>query len=227
MFARSLILPVQPLECVFLDSAADGTDATTYTFSNLNFGRPHKNRLIVVSFHSEDSATNYSLSTATITPAGNSAITLTLLEGTADAAAQKAGIYAARVPAGWTGSVSLTFSEAITSCGVALHGIYGIPPDRFVVSNTGRAADVSMTPSGTRGPAIVLAAATVSVSGDNCVWTGVDETYDQDIGTEAGMSGGFKLLSSVANHTIQGDWTGTTVRQVAVIFSDKGITQFL
>jgi len=230
-----LIMPVHralfdsrpDINCEFLGPAvSDATDLTTYTFTAQKFGRPHSARHLIVAYHAEDALATFTLSSMTITPTGQTAIGTTSATATGAAPTIKAGLRYARVPVGWSGDVSLTFDEAITSCGIAIYALYGIPSYRIfgnllqpAIQTGGVAADNTAFALNSYGPAVVICAATVDASGDRCTYTGVDEMYDQDIGAEAGMAGGFRKYTSTGGISTTADFvTGTTVEARTAVF---------
>ena len=231
--ARALLFPSRALSCVFNGATVDAVDRTTYTFAAQQLNRPSNNRIIVVAFHSEDALSNYSLSSMTITPTGQSAIAAKAASSQASGPAVKSGIWFARVPVAWEASIALTFSEGITACGISVYSIYGILADKNLITLAGGAeptlcpvssinqntTDATSLAIGHYGPCVVIGAASNAASGDRCTWTGIDEMYDQDISTEAGMTGGFMVyggggvVEPIADFT-----TGTTVGASAAVF---------
>lgn len=207
---------------VFLGSTFSASDLTTYTFSAQSLGKPDHCRTIIVGVHSEDAATNYSISSITVQDiAATSAVSI----GTSPAI--KAAIWTAPVRSGWIGDVVITFSEAITCCGISLWAAYNLRSNTLTDSNTS-ATDAGPTAVSTHAHGIVIAVSTNAAAGDTCTWTGgpgLTEQYDVNA-TDIQMTGASAVLTAAGGTPAAGgrfnvvaDYvTGTAVQNVAASF---------
>lgn len=232
---KQLLFSKPDINCTYNGVSSDATDLTTYTFAAMSLGLPQSNRLIVAAVHAEDALTTYTVSSVTVTPSGGSAVSLSPGPVQVATPAIKGQLWFGRVPIGWSGDVAVTFDEAITSAAVGLFSVYGVTRYKTHISSAIGQLPVNIYPFATvavqatdnvvfgnpvtAGPAIMIACGTNAASGDRATMTGVDEKYDQDVGAEIGICGGFRkyLGDTQASCTI--DWvTGTSIVGAVALF---------
>ena len=107
-----------------LQSASDGANATTYTFSSQNLGDADTDRHIIVGISTRDvGTTSQAISSVSI---GGVSATIVVQQRNSATNTCVAGLAIAKVPTGTTGDIVVTFSEEVLRCGIGVWRAIGI-----------------------------------------------------------------------------------------------------
>lgn len=212
------IYPKPTPRLVFMGSTFNATDLTTYTFSNQVLGEISPFRTIIIGLHCEDAATAFSVSSMSVrAPGAGSGIAATSRIISSNTPAIKAGIFTAPVRSGYIGDVVVTFSEAITSCGISIWAAYNLQSEVPYATATGT-ADAANLVLITKGGGFIIATSTNAAAGDTCTWTLATEQYDTNA-TDIQMTGAHLLNTDGGSKTVVADYvTGTAVQSAAAAF---------
>lgn len=121
----------------FIGCTNNNSANTTYTSGSLDIGEPDSTRIVFGVYVSEDSATNYSISSSTI---GGSAAAEQADTANTGTAVQTA-IYSRAIATGTTAVFSVTYSEAITNHTDCVFVAYNLTSATAVASVTGGGAN--------------------------------------------------------------------------------------
>ena len=106
----------------FQACSTDGTNLTTYTFNSVAIGTASATRRVILGVVGEDSATIFSISSATV-----DAVAATEVADEDGTGVVNSGIYISDVvSSGTTANVTVTFSEAIQSGTVCVWAVYDL-----------------------------------------------------------------------------------------------------
>ena len=183
----------------YITFTSDTASQTTYTFNNVPIGG---DGLIAIVVHNESGASR-PISSATIN--GTAAtIASQVSQGPGALQFTNTGIIYSRVSSGTTANVSITFTGAVTRCGI---GVYRIQNN---ISDTPIQTQTSSLTSGT-GLTITFTGLTISNVGvcgttlgiaNPVVWSGATENYDVQLVSLTEMSGANFITTSSGNRTI-------------------------
>jgi hypothetical protein len=175
----------------FTDSSIDATNLTTYTFSSQALGTASADRKIIVGV-STNSTPGRTVSTLTV---GGVSATLVARQ-TSSNGEEMLEMWEAEVPTGTTGDVVVTWSTACDRCGIGLHSVYGaatLYADVYSDNADPMNASINVPAGG-----IVVGCAGWSAVG-SATWTGVTETYDENLEAGTYHSGGYATHASASN----------------------------
>lgn len=174
------------------------------------FGTADASRRVHVVVHAEDATTTYSISSATI---GGVSATINVQEPGTNITLS--AILTANVPTGTTGTVSITFSEAIVSCSIGVWSSTGLSSDTAFATATSIADPGTATLNTTSGGFILcgwthatVPTPAITVSG------GVTERYNAD--TTILRKVGADAVTTGSNISPSGDYDGGTASRSAV-----------
>lgn len=199
----------------FLGAQALNTDLTTYTFTGVYIGRPDPSRIICLACHAEDAATTFTLVSGTI-----DGIACTLKVTGAPAEVVVSGFLNAQVPMKENVNITVTWSEAVTSCAIGVYALYDFVPYSMGWHSQSEATGTgAMNVENNQVPEVygVTIGASSNVGGETAAWSTVTagqngfltEHYDND-SAELGYSGASLWLP---NHGLSPglsvDWSGT------------------
>lgn len=206
-FAPSAATPTKSFQAC----ATDTSDLTNYSFASQAIGTASATRNVFVVVGAEDSATSFTLSSATI-----AGVAATIhLNGPTTGATQVA-IISAAVSSGTTGTIDLTFSEAITAAHICTTAVYDLSSVTPVASSSARdnASGPLTLDLNTSADGVVIAGCTSGALGQDAVWTGLSEDTTET-SAEFSFSPASLLpsltstpLAVVCNFTGTGDSTG-------------------
>ncbi len=99
------------------DDSIDATDLTTYSFTTQNFGADYIDRTMIVSVFGNSGSTGRTISSATI---GGVSANVSFEE---EAFGSSVHVMTAAPITGTTGTVAITFSGSMESCGIAVYSV--------------------------------------------------------------------------------------------------------
>ncbi len=157
----------------FVGVTVSTANSTAYTFSSASLGTPAPGRVIIVGVTAADAASVYTLNSLTV--GGATANQQVFLETNT----LHSEIWSVLLPAGVTGDIVATFSEAITSCAIAVYATYNLTSATALATASSNAdpgsATVRIPP---RGIVIGNITSTAFVASGPYTWTGLTEDHD-------------------------------------------------
>lgn len=201
----------------YLQTASNANDLTAYTFSAQNFGTEDAARHIIAVVYTRDIGTG-AKTLSTITIGGVSATILVQAQGTGSGANScVCAIAIAAVPAGTSGDVVVTWSEAVLRCAISLYASVGASATAHDTASS-TAADPSVTldiPAG--GFAIG------GWSGTNTVtWTGLTEDHDTAFDNSEASSASDEFVGAESERAIAVTENGVDPALVCASFAEDG-----
>ena len=168
-----------PIDMAFVGSTADGSNASTYTFSSHSIGAAATDRVVVVV------ASAFVAGTITGVTIGGVAATQAVAGVNGS---NRAEIWYLKVAGGTTADIVVSLSASAAHCGIGVYRYTGgssVPTVTATVTDA--TASFSTTMSVAEGGVIVGAAVTGGNAGNRFAFTGVTEDAETDFG--AGASG--------------------------------------
>lgn len=201
----------------FLQSAADTSNTTTYTFSSQNIGTAASDRSIVVLAVCRGVNTTTSCS---MTIAGQSA-TVDLFAGSGSN--DYIAVGRASVPTGTTGNIVVTWSAGQLRCAYAAWRVTGgslALDDSATATGFGTTATDLVVTSSDNG--LIVAGHTTPNSAATTVWSGATEVVDEQIGGEASAWSAADVASTSPSDTVTVTITNAGVSVVAAAVAYRG-----
>ncbi len=153
----------QPPRLVKRAFLSDPANAQTYTFTDVDIGEAAPDRLVVVCVTSTEAGVNRTVSSGTIAAAA-----ATLVAAVSAASFIPTAILSRNVATGTTADITVTFSGAVTNCGIKIYVLYGLrsltPVDAAETSaTTGASRSISLA---TKADGIAIFACSKGNGGD-------------------------------------------------------------
>jgi hypothetical protein len=179
---------IKPTTVTYQAFASSNSALQTYSFASQAFGTASTDRVIIVYVAAENSGT---ISSATI---GGISATI-LVQQTSGAVT--AGIIAAAVPTGTTGTVAVTMAGTATSCGVGIWSSTGL--SGAVATATGSNANLDALTLNVDSGGFVIAGCINNDDERDATWAGATEVFDDGIDEDVRVSAASDriLVSSV------------------------------
>lgn len=185
----------------YLTAAESSSNATTYTFSSLNFGTASGDRRIIVGVIGRaSSASARTITAASCTIGGVVPSKVVELAG-GDDINDTVTLLIATVPTGTTGqTVAIEWSAGMNRCAIAVWAATGLASN----TATDTLSSSDSPPSGTidvpaNGFAVVMASSTTTTS---CTATGYTERFDEVVEGHTYSGGDYSATSAVTGRTI-------------------------
>lgn len=188
----------------FLQSAGDGTDLSTYTFSTQNLGSASSDRKIICTVNGRSS--DGGARTITSVTIGGVAAT-EVRDDTSNG--NVCGIFIASVPTGATGDVEVVFSNTMGDCNIHLYHTTGVGSNTANDSGTSTANPLTYDLDIEAG-GIAVAIASSDDGAATATWAGLTEDFDDAtaLGNDnSGSSGAFATIQT--NLTVSCTWTSS------------------
>lgn len=164
----------------FIDSYVDSGNKTTFDFLSVDFGAADADRIIVVGVGAYDGGSDMA-PMVSVTIGGITAtvaVQASVINGFGNQAI--AALYAAAVPTGTSGTVSVVFTAAGGGCGIGVYRLLGA--DGVAASDT--ASDIATPYSQTvtvPDGGYVIGVGFTNASTTTHTWGNLTETYDEDV----------------------------------------------
>lgn len=203
MFARGFSsrggrgVSLAPIEASYVGLMESGTQLSTYTFSSSPLGAADANRLIAVGVSGVFGPGGSSRTVNSVTIAGVSATSIVKVSHDVASAYTAAAIFAAIVPNGTTGTISVVFNGAMRRCGCGIWRLLNadIVPHATIGDANGTPLGGSLEiPAG--GAAVATAQATGGATSFN--WTGLTEDWDEWLASSTYTSGAHSTTAGTA-----------------------------
>ena len=194
-----------PASISYQASYEDQTSQTTYTFASSAFGTANASRRVIIGI---SSAIVGSATISSVTIGGVSAtISVQATQGTRAVT----GIAIASVPTGTTGSVVITFSNAMLRCAIGVWATYDLQSNTATATTSSVANPLALSLNVLAG-GVALGCLYDNNVGAGVVWTGFTERYD--FGAQGRYSG--------ADYTASAAQTPLSVTATATAAADTG-----
>jgi hypothetical protein len=168
----------------FLQTAADTTDASTYTFSAQNLGAAAADRYIIVTVHIRKAGATLAVSSVTI---GGVAATIVNQDYYATPNVNCVAIAIAKVPSGTTGDIVVVADSTVLRCAIGVWRATGLLSASAYSTGVSKQTAPSTTMNVPFGFAIgVGQSANASAT---CTWGGLTERYDTLVETFLTITG--------------------------------------
>jgi hypothetical protein len=188
-------------EVAYLTAVEDGSNATTYTFSDIDFGVASADRRIIVGVIGRaSSAEARTITAASCTIGGVAPSKVVEVAGGTDVN-DTVTLLIATVPTGTTGQeVVIVWSDSMNRCAIAVWAATGLASN----TATDTATSTASPPSGTidvpaHGFVVVMASSTTTTS---CTATGYTERFDAVIESHTYSGGDYSATSAETGRTI-------------------------
>lgn len=182
----------------YLQSAGDGTQATTYTFANQNLGAADASRMIVVAVMAATTVT----AASSCTIGGVTATKIAELSAAVSGHYQLSTIYAAMVPSGTAGDIVVGFSQDQYSCAISAYRITGRTTAAAFATNSSGTATPYSTTVNVPAPGFVIGCVSINSGASATSWTaGVTADADAAVGSRY-SSASASFSSAVTGQTV-------------------------
>lgn len=162
----------------FAGCVGDASNATTYNVASVPFGTEHSTRRVAVAITAIDSLSAFNLTTTSLTIGGQTA---TIAVSDASGADTESNIIIASVPTGTSGTVSLTYSEAIIGvavCAWALYDVASATPTASISDNKSVATALTLSLNVSAGQFYLAKCGGTTAAVTPFTWTGATERAD-------------------------------------------------
>lgn len=172
----------------YTDTATDGTDTSTYTFTSRAIGTAAGDRKVIVGIYARTpSSTLLNVTGVTIAGITASAVTGTSNPNADGATSNYTGLWIADVPSGTTATVVVTTAVNAARCAIAIYratGISSTPSDVAVFFGAAVASGAVTLNADVGADSVVVSVAGWATSGVTASWTGMtNEDVDADVET--------------------------------------------
>lgn len=200
-----------PPTIAYLTNLVDTSDETTYSFGGVSFGDAAADRAIAVTIHGTRSVASREVSSVTIGGVSASRLVGQTTFAGALAIGTVSEIWIASVPAGTSGTVSITFNDLISHCAVGVFRITGLLSLLAEGTAVGQANNNSnnLSLTGVSKDAVVIACGTATGS-PTFGYTGVTQEYENAWSDTSGrrFTGGSGVATSAGSFSITQTNTG-------------------
>ena len=201
------------VERTFTAGPINNSDATTYTFTAASLGTASADRHLAIFVCSDNGDSSYSLNSITV--AGTD-ITSSLADSNQVAAGDfRINLFVVAFPTGTSGNVVVTFSEAISGCGIVIYALTGLKSTTLVDVAKPIDIPVSETISVSSGGVVLACAFELVDSGTATAWSftaGVTADDDSIVGGSFLMGcASEEIMGANSSYSVQWDDNGTSI----------------
>lgn len=211
----------EPPAVVNISGVAFGSSATantTYTFTSQSFGAAAADRGMVLCITGEDGTATFNVASCSV--GGVACKRLNRIDEAQSSGITVAEIWTVPLPTGTSGTVSITFSEAVTHCGFALYRLVGATLEPYQGSVSWGAQPESVTFECPSDGGFV-AISCVDSSAFTFTWTNATEYCDTSPSGHS-FSSAYENVSSGGSKTVTATLVGGSSQSMNIVAASFG-----